>query len=132
MPDKKNHLLKISLALFALIALVFGISYLFFPEVQISSTGGEPIDPGWVRWVGGIFIALGVGSIMVFRKPLKQGIFVTTIALGSSLLSLTLLYSMLYENEGYNLVHVLTPVIVLSLLSILLWISLKQSKDILW
>lgn len=132
MSEKKNLLLKISLVLFALIALGYGLTYLFFPMVQINATGGEPIEPGWVRWIGGILLSLGIGSVMVFRNPLRQGIFITTISLGSTLLALTLLYEMLFENEGYNLTHVLIPVIVMSLISVLLWISLRQSKEILW
>ena len=50
MSEKKNLLLKISLVLIALITLVYGVIYLFFPEVEIKATGAEPINPGWIRW----------------------------------------------------------------------------------
>jgi hypothetical protein len=71
MAEKKNLLLKISLLLFALYTLVNGVIYLFFPEYEISSSGSDPIPPGWIRWFGGILLALGIASIMAFRNPAK-------------------------------------------------------------
>jgi len=133
MSEKKNLLLKISLVLIALITLVYGVIYLFFPEVEIKATGAEPINPGWIRWFGGILIALGICSIMIFRNPVKQGIFITSIAIGTLIVGLTLFYSVIFETENNaHMLNALIPAIVNSILSILFWISLRQSREILW
>jgi len=133
MAEKKHQLLKTTLVILAVVTLGYGIIYLFFPQIQISAAGGEPIEPGWIRWMGGILIALGIGSIMVFRKPEKQGIFVTVSCIGSLLFSLASFYEVLFVDFGdYNLLNTLIPAIVLSIVTILLWLSLRQSREILW
>ena len=130
--EQKNSLLKVSLIIFAIVSLVYGFVYLFFPQMNVEASGGDPVASGWIRWMGGILIALGIGAIMIFRNPNKQGIFITTIALGTLLCGLALLYSGLFEPEGIgNVWHTLIPGIINVLLSILFWISLKQSKEIL-
>ena len=132
MAENKNLLLKISLILFAIMALGYGIIYLFFPMLQIKAAGGELIPPGWIRWMGGILIALGIGAVMVYKNPVKQKIFVFSMAIGTLLNGLTLLYTLLFEGEGIgNISNTLIPAIILLILSAMLWISLKQSKEIL-
>jgi len=133
MSEKKNHLLKISLVLSAIILVGYGISYLFFPEAQIEMSGGEPIPFFWINWFGGVMLALGIGCILVLRNPVKQGIFVTTVCLGSLITALSLYhqYIFLYD-DSYNMLNALIPAIILTVMAILLWLSLRQSKDILW
>jgi hypothetical protein len=133
MTEKKNQLLKITLALFALVSLYYGIIYLFFPGFEIENTGGEPIPEGWVRWFGPVLLALSFGSMMIFRNPVKQGIFVLTLCIGSLLLSLTLYYELIFGGrEDFNLLTTLIPAIVLTIIAILFYFSLRQSKEILW
>ena len=133
MTEKKNHLLKITLVIFTVIALGYGVIYLIFPEFQIKMSGGEPILPGWIRWSGGVLLALGIGSIMIIRNPVKQGIFVTSMCIGSLLVGLANVYELIFHwDSSYNLYNTLIPAIVLIILSILFWISLRQSKEILW
>ena len=133
MAEKKNQLLKITLVLYAVISLYYGIVYLFFPGYEIKNAGGEPIPEGWVRWFGGVLLALGFGSIMIFRNPVKQGIFVLSLCFGSLIVGLTLFYEVLFVDlRDFNLLTTLIPAIVLIILSILFWISLRQSKEILW
>ena len=133
MSEKKDQLLKVTLALYASITLLYGINYLFFPDFQIKMTGGEPIEPGWIRWFGGVLLALGIGSIMVFRNPVKQGIFVTAMCIGSFLVSLSLIYEVIVADfEEYNLSNTLIPAIALFLIGVLFLLSLRKSKEILW
>jgi len=133
MAEKKNQLLKITLVIFAIVSLGYGVIYLFFPEFHIKSAGGEPIPAGWIRWFGGVLLSLGFGSIMIYRNPEKQSIFVTSLCLGSLFSGLTLLYEVIFVDLGnYNLLTTLIPSIILIILSILFWISLRQSKEILW
>jgi hypothetical protein len=133
MAEKKNQLLKITLVLYAIITLVYGVTYLFFPEFQIEITGGEPILAGWIRWFGGVLLALGIGSIMIFRNPAKQGIFATSLCIGSLLVALALFYEVIFIwDDSFNLLSTLIPAIILAIISILFLLSLRQSKEILW
>jgi hypothetical protein len=134
MAENKNaQLLKVSLLLLAVVTLVYGLIHLIIPAIYIKISGGDPIPSSWIRWFGGILIALGIGAIMVFRNPLKQGIFITVIALGTLFCGFTLLYSLFFENDGIgNIWATAVPAIVTLILSALFWISLKQAKDILW
>jgi len=133
MTENKNQLLKITLVVYAIISLAYGITYLFFPEFQIKITGGEPINPGWIRWFGGVLLALGYGSIMIYRNPAKQGIFVSSLSIGSLLVGLSLMYEVLFHwDDSFNMMNTLIPAIVLIIVAILFWLSLRQSKEILW
>ena len=133
MAEKKNQLLKITLVLFAITALGYGIIYLFFPEWEINSSGSDPFPAGWIRFIGPVYIALGIGSIMVLRKPSKQGIVITMVCIGTFLQGLTLIYTVLFEYEGMgNIWRSLIPAFYLIILSLLFFISLKKSKEILW
>ena len=132
-PNSNTKLLKVALVLFILIALFYGFIYLFFPQLNVEASGGDPVPSGWLRWMGGIIFALGICGIMVLRKPRHQGIFVTSLALGSLISGLALLYSAFFEPEGIgNLSHTYIPGIVQLVLSVLLWLGLVQSKSILF
>lgn len=133
MAEKKHQLLKISMAISAIILLGYGVEYLFFPGVQIKMTGGEPIPWFWINWFGAVMIPLGIGCILVIRNPAKQGIFVTTICITAIVTALALFHQVLFFwDDSYNMLNTLIPAIVLTIMSILLWLSLRQSKDILW
>jgi uncharacterized protein YjeT (DUF2065 family) len=132
MAENKNlQLLNVALILFAIVTIVNGFAYLFIPETYLKLTGSEPIPPAWIRWSGGILISLGIGSIMVFRNPGKQGIFVSMSALGTLLVCLTNLYEVFFESVG-DIWFSLPNAIVNFILSALLWVGLKKAKSILW
>ena len=133
MAEKKNRLLKITLVLFTISALGYGIVYLFFPEWEIRSSGSVEFPAGWIRFIGPVFIALGIGSIMVLRNPSKQGIIITVFCLGTFLQGLTFIYTVLFEYEEMgDIWRTLIGAFYLLILSVLFFISLKKSKEILW
>jgi hypothetical protein len=133
MSEKKHQLLKSSLVLSATVLLVYGVVYLFFPGLQIKMTGGEPIPWFWINWFGGLMLAVGVGCILVIRNPAKQGIFVTAVLIASIVTALALYHVVIFSwDDSYNMLVTLIPAIILTINSILVWLSLKQSKDILW
>lgn len=133
MSEKKNQLLTISLVLSAIILVGYGVQFLFFPGVQMKMMGGEPIPYGWINWFGAVMLPLGIGCILVIRKPVKQGIFVTTICLGSILTALALFHQVIFVwDDSYNMLNTLIPAIVLAVMAVLLFLSLRQSKEILW
>jgi len=133
MAEKKNRILKITALLYAIIAFLYGINYLFFPELQMKMSGTVTIHPAWIRWFGGAMIALGYGSFRVYRNPEKQGVFVTTLCLGTLLVGLGLLYDPIFNwDSSFKLLEQIIPAIVMIVFSFLFWISLKKSKEILW
>ena len=124
-------ILKLALILLAIMSLVYGIGFLFVPGIVASSSGGNPVDFGWLRWSGGVIIALGIGALRVSSNPEKQGIFVTTSALATLLAGLGHLYSwMVHEYSGATW-FIALPTIILLVLSCLLWWGRGQAKDIL-
>ena len=115
------------------LAFLYGINYLFFPELQMKMSGTILIHPAWIRWFGGAMIALGIGSFLIFRNPEKQGIFVTTLAIGTGLVGLALLYDPIFNwQSDFKTLEQVIPAVVMIIVSILFWLSLRKSKDILW
>ncbi|MDX2444881.1 MAG: hypothetical protein QNK30_13885, partial [Bacteroidales bacterium] len=57
--------------------------------------------------------------------------FVVTIAIGSTLAGLALLYAWITIEEGANVLFTAFPTIILLIISGLLWWSRQQVKDIL-
>lgn len=128
--DKKLTLLKVTLVLFMIVTIVYGLCYVFIPKTLVNLSGGEPIPYSWLRWSGGVLISLGIGAILVFLNPSKQKIFVTTIALGTLFSGLALLYSWIFEINGETWFTAL-PAIITLIVSALLWWCLKKAKEIL-
>ncbi|MCK5137814.1 MAG: hypothetical protein KAR19_18655 [Bacteroidales bacterium] len=102
------------------------------PDSLVELSGSEPVFHGWMRWPGGILIALGMGAILVYLKPKGQGIFVTTIAIGALLAGLALLWAWISIEQEVNVWFTALPTIVLLALSGLLWWSRQEAKSILY
>lgn len=133
MAEKNNiGFLKIVLIIFAIVCLVYGLGYLIVPDALVNMSGGDPVFHGWLRWSGGILIALGIGSILVTGNPEGQGIYVTTMALGSLLAGLALLFAWINIEEGANVWFTALPAIIVLVLACLLWWSRQQAKDVLY
>jgi hypothetical protein len=133
MTENKNvGFLKVVLIIFAVISIVYGIGYFLVPNFLVNLSGGQPVFHGWLRWSGGVLLALGVGSILVYLNPQNQGIFVTTMALGSLLIGVALLWAWLTLEEIANPWFTALPTILAFVLTILLWIGRTKAKDILY
>ena len=130
--NKNSGLLKIALIIFTVVCLIYGIGYLFVPDFLVNMSGGEPVFHGWLRWSGGVLIALGVGAILVYLNPQHQGIFVITITLGCLLSALGLLWAWIKLEEGANAWFTALPAIILVALAILLWFGRVNAKEILY
>ncbi len=122
--------LKVTLIILAVIALVYGFGLLFVPGILVKLSGGNPVDFGWLRWSGGVIIALGIGCLMVSSKPEKQGIFVTTMALATLFAGLGKLYSWIMQ-EGSGAILFTASACILLVISCLLWWGRGQAKGIL-
>jgi hypothetical protein len=133
MAENKNAgFLKIVLIIYAIVSLVYGIGYLFVPDFVVNMSGGQPVFHGWLRWSGGVLIALGIGAILVYINPQNQGIFVTTITLGCLLVALALLWALIKTEEGAHTWFTALPTIITFALAILLWLGRAKAKEILY
>jgi len=133
MTENKNEgLLKTVLAIYVVVVLVYGILYFLVPDSLVKLSGGAPVFHGWLRWSGGVLIALGAGAVMVFNNPRNQGIFVTTIALGCLLTGLALVWTLINAEEGANTLFTALPAVITLALSALLWWARQKAKDILY
>ena len=84
-----------------------------------------------MRWPGGVIIAFGIGALMVFRKPEKQGIFVFSIALASLLAGLGLLTSLILNESSGTMMFAVVPIVLMLVVSGLLWWGRQRAKTIL-
>ena len=127
----KSVLLKVALIFYMVIALVYGISFAFFPGFLVELSGTEPVSSGWLRWSGGVLIALGIGAILILRKPQNQGIFVLTIALGTLFTGLALLYFLLVDQVTGSKLFTALPAIISLISSALLWWARYEARGVL-
>jgi len=133
MAEKSNSgILKIALLIYAVVCLIYGLGFLIVPDSLVELSGGEPVFHGWLRWPGGVIVALGIGAILTYLKPKGQGIFVSTIALGALLAGLAMLWAWINIEEEANVWFTALPTIVLLVLSCLLWWSRQGAKNILY
>ena len=130
--NKNGGLLKTILVLYVLVVLVYGLLYFFVPDYLVKLSGGSPVFHGWLRWAGGVLIALGIGAILVIMQPKNQGIFVTTAALGCLLAGLALIWTWINIEEGAHIWFTALPAILTLALSALLWWARYQAKNILY
>ena len=133
MAENKNvGFLKVVLLIYAIVSIIYGIGYLFVPDALVNMSGGQPVFHGWLRWSGGVLIALGIGAILVYMNPFSQGIFVTTIALGCFFCGLGLLWALVNREEGAKLWFTVLPAIIVFAISALLWWGRSIAKEILY
>jgi len=128
--NKKTIVLKVSLIVFAVLTLVYGIGYLFFPQSLVDLLGSGTCSSGWLRWSGGVLISLGIGAILVFRNLEKQDVLVMTFALGTLFSGIALIYNLFFEVSG-NTWFTALPAIITLLSSALLWWGRFQARGIL-
>ena len=123
--------LKVALIVSAVTSFVYGFAFLFVPGLLVSLSKGNPVEFGWLRWPGGVLIALGIGCLMVYSKPEKQGIFATTMALATLFAGLAMLYSWIIQEGSGAIWFTALPTCILLVLSGLLWWGRGQAKGIL-
>ncbi len=129
--NQKNHrFLKSVLLAGGVLAVVYGLAFVLVPQTMVKMFGEEdPVYSGFLRWPGGVLVAIGIGTLMVFRKPQNQRIFLITLALVTLFAGLSLSLSVFDMNDKY--LAVAMPAFFLLLISGLLWISQWKSRDYL-
>lgn len=123
--------LKFALIIVAVSAFVYGFGLLFVPGILVKLSEGNPVDFGWLRWSGGVLLAMGIGCLMVSSKPEKQGIFVTSMALAALFAGLGNLYILIMQEYSGATWFTTLPTCLFLVLSCLLWWGRGKAKGIL-
>jgi len=123
--------LKFALMIAAIVSLVYGLGHLLVPGTLVKLSGGNLVEASWLRWSGGVIIAWAIGTLMVYSKPEKQNIFVTSLALAHLLSGLGLLYSWIMQEYSGATWFIALPTCLLLILSALLFWGRGQAKGIL-
>jgi len=125
---KDQQLLKVAFVIFGVVALLYGILFLLIPQSLVSIPGREPVPSGWLRWSGGILVALGIGAFLALKNLSGQETFALTISLVTLLSGLALLFSLIFERVT-TVWFTITPVIINLAVSVLFWIFLKKPSE---
>jgi hypothetical protein len=130
--NQKRNLLFLKSVLLAggILAFVYGLAFVIIPQTMVSMSGEQdPVYSGFLRWPGGVLMAIGIGTLMVFRKPQNQRIFLITIALVTLFAGLALAFSLFDMDDKFLFIAI--PAFFLLLMSTLLWICQWTARDIL-
>jgi uncharacterized protein YjeT (DUF2065 family) len=130
--NQKRNLLFLRSVLLAggILALVYGLALVLMPQTMVSMSGEQdPVYSGILRWPGGVLVAIGIGTLMVFRKPQKQGIFIITMSLITLFTGLSFSSTLFDMDDKY--IFIAVPAFLLLLISTLLWICQWTERDIL-
>ncbi len=130
-PNNHVALLRVVLVIFAVIAIVYGLGFLIVPGILVTLSGANPVEFGWLRWPGGVILAVGIGTLMVVGKPEKQGIFVTASALVTLFAGLGLLYSWIMNERSGSTMFIAIPTVLNLVLSGLIWWGRQRAKGVL-
>jgi len=130
--NQKRNLLFLRSVLLAggILALVYGLALVLIPQTMVSMSGEQDqVYSGILRWPGGVLVAIGIGTLMVFRKPQNQRIFIITIALVTLFTGLSFSFTLFDMDDKY--IFIAVPALLLLLISTLLWICQWTERDIL-
>ncbi len=123
--------LKVALVFSILINLVYGIGFFITPWLLRDMAGGNPVDLGWIRWSGGVLLALAVGGIQAYQKPSGQKPMITTLTVAPILTSIGLLYPLLFEEYSVHTWFIVMPCVITFALFVLMMWGMQATKDIL-
>ncbi len=129
--NNKSTLLKAALIVYAVLALIYGLGVLFFPQTLVEINRGGVCASGWMRWSGGMLVAVGLGAICASRKLQGQDVFIKTIALATLFVGLAFLYGIIFEGTGDAAWFTYLPALLNLVLSAVLWWARSLSKEIL-
>ena len=128
---KMPPVLKWALMLGAIFYGIYGLLFLVVPEQTVAFAGSAPFAAGWLRWSGGILLAVAFGLYRVLGAPAQQGIFVTTVALGSLLMGLALILSWVTGESDAATWFILLAIVLTILEAVVLFLGQQAGRNIL-
>lgn len=130
MADNNLGILKAALVIASISCAVYGLFMFFLPGLMVKISSGPTLEYAWVRWPASLLIALAVGFIRLSSNPVGHDIFIVTLILGSLLMAVALVISLLLgEFTGATWFIVLPIVLALVIGIVALW-GRQKAKDI--
>jgi|GEM_PF-487379 len=126
-----TRMLKVALAILGVVQLAYGIGFLLIPGLVLTISGAPIPEYGWLRWSGGILLALAYGTFRVFRNPAKQDVYVATMALAGLLNAVGLLISLIAGEFTGATWFIVLPMVLTFALAVFLWLSRQRAKAVL-
>jgi hypothetical protein len=100
-----NPMVRVILWIYLVDNLAFGLVALLLPAFLVETLGAEPpFHYYWLRWAGGVLVAVAIGAWLAQRKPERERTYITFGAAASLLAGVGLLGSELageYHGAGW-------------------------------
>ena len=123
--------LKAALMLTIIVDLFYGIAFFVKPGAMSEIAGGTPVEHGWLRWSGGVLLALAVGALQAYRNPANQKSLVMLLTVAPLLSGLAFAYTLLFEYYTIHTWFILVPcVAVFAMFAVMMW-ARQGAKEIL-
>ncbi len=130
-PNNGLKKLKAALMFTIIVNLFYGIALFVTPGFMSEIAGGTPVEHGWLRWSGGVLIALAVGGLHAYRNPGNQKSLVLLLTVAPLLSGLAFAYTLLFENYTIHTWFILVPcVVAFAMFAAMMW-ARQGSKEIL-
>ena len=123
-----TRLMKVLLMVGGCGCLVAGAVQFLFPGVDAILAEVEPGELDWIyRLLGSGYIGLGIGMLGVYRKPARQGVFITMLIVMTAFACLTFIIALL--TASYRPIPAVLCVWIVVL--VLMVYARQMAKDIL-
>ncbi len=125
------RMLKHALLFSIIFNAFYGIGFFILPAVLRDMAGGTPVELGWIRWSGGVLLALSAGGLQAYRNPERQIPMITTLTLAPLLSSLALLYTLTFEAYSIRTWFIALPCAMAFVLFVVMFLARQGSKAVL-
>ncbi len=110
---------------------IYGIVLLIIPAQFVALTGGAAFDAGWIRWSGGLMLAVAYGQFRVMNAPAKQGTMVITVNIASLLIAIALIVSFVTQEIHVFLFWIVLPIVLTVVHTVLMFLGYQSSRNAL-
>jgi len=124
-------ILKIALMIAFIVFGVYGLIIFLLPGLLVRMSSAPMIELIWVRWAGGMLIAIAVGIYRVYKEPANQEVFVVSVILAALLNSVAHVISLLLGDYSGATWFIVLPTILTLVITILLLWGRNNAKDLL-
>ena len=125
-------MIRSSFLLLSLISLIYGMTFLIYPNWFISLSEAENINSAWLRNIGASVVGLlFFGCFSIYYKPKGKLSLLKIITITSTLQTFALIFSRFYnEFSAQNLIVIdLTIYLAIFVCFYLTWILVRKSYE---
>ena len=128
---QSTSVLKVGLWLDFALTLLYGIELLFLPGMLATVGGGTIPDFSWLRWSGGILVAVAYGCFRAARHPEGRDLFVTMMIVMGFLNALGHVISLINRDYTGGLWMLWMPAALTTIFSLILIVGRARARQVL-